>query len=239
MADHTAIFFRVHVAFRTGEQQGAVVFEVAVPFDQAIVAPVGIIAGQFFVAHAIEISAQVVAGFIRILSLPGFVLEVPNWLFEFHNRRLTIQFWIVPSTTLKENAFTADGIRKWLPSMPFNALLGLRLHRMHKDGITICCDVRPELLNSAGVLHGGVTATLADAAVGIATTRHYKGRPITTIELKVNYFRPLPLHGKVFARARLMRTGATLSVGQVEIRDDQKNLAGIAIVTYILLDARK
>ncbi len=123
--------------------------------------------------------------------------------------------------------------------MPFNALLGIRLHKVHKDGITICCPAKPELLNSAGVLHGGVTATLADAAVGIATTRHYKGRPITTVELKVNYFRPLQPGKIVYARAKLLRTGSTLSVGEVEIRDADKNLAGIAIVTYILLDTRK
>lgn len=143
------------------------------------------------------------------------------------------------ASKLRDEAFTAQGIRNWLPSMPFNALLGIRLHRVHKDGITICCDVKPELLNSAGVLHGGVTATLADAAVGIATTRHYRGRPITTIELKVNYFRPLAANSKVYARAKLLRTGQTLSVGEVEIRDAHKNLAGIAIVSYILLDARK
>jgi len=123
--------------------------------------------------------------------------------------------------------------------MPFNTLLGIRLHRLHKDGLTITCHVKPELLNAAGVLHGGVTATLADAAVGIATTRHYRGRPITTVELKVNYFRPLEPDSVVYARARLVRTGSTLSVGEVEIRDAKKNLAGIAIVTYILLDTRK
>jgi len=141
-------------------------------------------------------------------------------------------------TTDRQKAVTADGIREWLPKMPFNALLGIRLHRLHKDGVTICCDVEEKLLNGAGVLHGGVTATLADAAVGLATNRHYHGRPITTIELKINYFRPLPLGGRVYARAKLLRTGATLSVGEVEIRDARKNLAGVAIVTYMLLDTK-
>jgi acyl-CoA thioesterase len=145
----------------------------------------------------------------------------------------------VSATKPKEDAYTAAWIRKWLPNMPFNALLGIRLHKMHKDGITIRCKVKPELLNSAGVLHGGVTATLADAAVGIATTRHYQGRPITTVELKVNYFRPLAPDSIVYARARLLRTGQTLSIGEVEIRDAHRNLAGFAIVTYILLDTRK
>ena len=98
--------------------------------------------------------------------------------------------------------------------------------------------MKPKLLNLAGVLHGGVSATLADAAVGIATTRHYKGRPITTVEMKINYFRPVPLTSTVYARARLLRTGSTLSVGEVELRDSDGNLCGIAIVTYILLESR-
>ena len=125
-----------------------------------------------------------------------------------------------------------------IPRMAFNTLLGIRLHETHEDGVTISCRVKPKLLNLAGVLHGGVSATLADAAVGIATTRHYKGRPITTVELKINYFRPVPLKNTVYARARLLRTGSTLSVGEVELRDDEQNLCGIAIVTYILLDVR-
>jgi uncharacterized protein (TIGR00369 family) len=125
-----------------------------------------------------------------------------------------------------------------LPSMPFNRLLGIQIHREHKDGVTISCDIRPELLNASGVVHGGVTASIADSAVGIATVRHYKGRPVATVELKINYFRPIPPKGVVYARARLLRTGSTLSIGQVEIRDAKRNLAAVAIATYILLDTR-
>ena len=133
---------------------------------------------------------------------------------------------------------SATAIREMLPRMAFNSVLGIKLHETHEDGVTIACKVKPKLLNLAGVLHGGVSATLADAAVGIATTRHYKGRPITTVEMKINYFRPVPLNSTVYARARLRRTGATLSVGEVELRDGDQNLCGIAIVTYILLEMR-
>ena len=135
-------------------------------------------------------------------------------------------------------ADSARAIREMLPLMAFNSVLGIKLHETHDDGVTIACKVKPKLLNLAGVLHGGVSATLADAAVGIATTRHYKGRPITTVEMKINYFRPVPLGSVVYARARLLRTGSTLSVGEVELRDSEQNLCGIAIVTYILLESR-
>jgi uncharacterized protein (TIGR00369 family) len=119
--------------------------------------------------------------------------------------------------------------------MPFNALIGVKLTRVHVDGVTIECSVRPELLNGWKVIHGGVTATMVDAAVGIAIHRDFGGlRPITTVELKINYFRPVA-EGKVFARAHLIRMGSTLCVGRVDLTDSARNLIGAALVTYMIL----
>ena len=55
-----------------------------------------------------------------------------------------------------------------MPAPNFNQHLGIRFVRQHRDGITIECRLRKEFMNFAGVLHGGVTATLADVAVGQA-----------------------------------------------------------------------
>lgn len=130
---------------------------------------------------------------------------------------------------------TAAQIRAFFPQMPFNSLLGIRLARVHRDGLTIECAVKPELLNLAGALHGGVSATLADAAAGLAIQRHYGGKQrITTVELKINYFRPIAA-GKAKARAFLLRTGKTLAVARVDLSDSEKNLTGSALVTYMLL----
>ncbi len=122
--------------------------------------------------------------------------------------------------------------------MAFNKLLGMRLVKTHKDGVTIEIEVRPEMMNGAGVLHGGVTATMADAAAGIATNRELGGsRGITTVELKINYFRTVK-QGRVRARAHLLRVGATLVVSRVDLTDSEKQLIGSALVTYIILGAR-
>jgi uncharacterized protein (TIGR00369 family) len=128
--------------------------------------------------------------------------------------------------------------REFLDAIPFNHLLGIQISRAHPDGVTLHCKVRKELLNSNKVLHGGVSASIADAAVGVAIQHRFAGkRAITTVELKVNYFRPVA-EGTLFARARLLRVGSTLCIGQVDLTDDKKNLVGVAIVTYIFLDAR-
>ena len=126
-------------------------------------------------------------------------------------------------------------LRAIVKSMPFNHLLCMRVVRRHRDGITIEIAMRDELRNSAGVLHGGVTATLADAAVGIAIANHFHGqRAATTTELKVNYFLPI-MDGKIIARSHLIRVGSTLCVGRVDLFDSQKRLVGAALVSYMLL----
>lgn len=131
---------------------------------------------------------------------------------------------------------TIQQTRDILTRVPFNTLIGMQLHRVHRDGITIDCTLRNELRNSAGAAHGGVTAAMADAAVGIAIQRHFDGRRrITTVELKINYFRPVT-EGRMLARSHLLRIGSTLCVGNVDLTDEHGRAIGTAIVTYMFID---
>jgi uncharacterized protein (TIGR00369 family) len=140
---------------------------------------------------------------------------------------------------MKHPKLTAKQIRDFLPRIPFNTLLGMKLTRTHSDGVTIECALRHELTNSAGVAHGGVAAAIADVAVGMALNRHFGGkRPITTVEMKINYFLPAT-YGHIFARSRLLRIGSTLCVGSVDLTNTEGKQLGTALVTYMLLDARK
>jgi len=119
--------------------------------------------------------------------------------------------------------------------MPFNKLVCVRILRRHADGVTIECRMRDELRNTAGVLHGGVTATMADAAVGIALTSHFGGRrACTTTDLKINYLSAV-VDGKIIARSHLIRIGRKLCVGRVDLTDGDGKLVAVAIVTYLLL----
>jgi len=117
----------------------------------------------------------------------------------------------------------------------FNELLGIEILEHHQDGITIRVRIRPELLNFAQVLHGGVTASVADVAAGVGLMHRFKGeQPVTTTELKINYL--LPVTGEwLDARAKFVRVGKTLAVAQVDLSDDRGRLVAIALVSYMLL----
>lgn len=144
--------------------------------------------------------------------------------------------WLLPVSHKK---LTARQINDFMNNrLRFNRLLGMKVTRVHKDGVTVECAMRDDLMNAAHALHGGVFATLADAATGISLHRHLGGtRAITTVELKISYFRPVT-EGRVFARCRLVRIGSQICVGAVELSDDRKRQVGAALVTYMLLGER-
>ena len=121
----------------------------------------------------------------------------------------------------------------------FNDLLGIELVQTHRDGVTIQCRLRPDLMNGAGMLHGGVTASVADAAVGIALYHRFHGtRRFTTVELKVNYFKPVA-EGVLFARSHLVRIGSTIVVGRVDMFDEDKRPVGLAVATYMFVNPHR
>lgn len=119
--------------------------------------------------------------------------------------------------------------------MPFNHLLGIQLVEEHGDGVTIEMPIREELLNSNRVVHGGATASLVDAALGIAITQKWKGRLTSTVEMKLNYLRPAR-EGKLIARSRFIKTGKTIVVGTVEVADDSGQDIAFGLLTYMLAE---
>jgi len=121
--------------------------------------------------------------------------------------------------------------------MPFNHLLGIQLVEEHDDGVTIEMPIREELLNSNGVVHGGATASLVDAALGIAITQKWKGRLTSTIEMKLNYLRPAR-EGTLTARSHFVKTGKSIIVGTVDVVDDAGQGIAFGLLTYMLAEER-
>ncbi len=117
----------------------------------------------------------------------------------------------------------------------FNRVLGVKIVELHEDGATLRLALKPEHLNGAGVVHGGVTATLADAAVGVAVTKALKRRG-TTIELKINYLEPA-VEGELRARSYILRAGRRVLTARVEVHCGATHVAE-ALMTFALFEER-
>jgi acyl-CoA thioesterase len=135
---------------------------------------------------------------------------------------------------LKPKPLNRKELNELMPKMPFNHLLGMSVSRVHPDGITMELEITSRLTNILGTLHGGATASLIDAAIGVAIIGHLGGRPATTVELKLNYLRPAT-HGKLRARSKIIKTGKTLAVATAEVHDLHGHLIAMGSATYLLL----
>ncbi len=116
---------------------------------------------------------------------------------------------------------------------PFNKLLGIDFGDYHDDGVSLRLQLGEHHMNGAGVVHGGVLLTLADAALGYSIARAVGGR-CTTAEVKINYLRPV-ITGEVIARARVLRKGRKLVVARAQVHCDGRHVAEV-LTTFAVLD---
>lgn len=117
----------------------------------------------------------------------------------------------------------------------FLSYLGLELEDIRAGWARLSIGYREELKQPMGLMHGGVLASLADAAVAAALRDLVEpNERFVTIELKINFLRPVT-SGKVTAEARILKKGKRVAVGEVDLWREDRTLAAKSIVTYAIL----
>jgi uncharacterized protein (TIGR00369 family) len=86
-----------------------------------------------------------------------------------------------------------------------------------------------------GTLHGGILCDIADAAMGIAlATTLAADESFTTIELKINLFRPV-WQAQLKAEGEVLQRGRTVGYVECSITDEQNRLIAKAASTCMVL----
>jgi uncharacterized protein (TIGR00369 family) len=123
--------------------------------------------------------------------------------------------------------------------VPIARLLGLRRGPLAPDQAELELDVDERLANPMGTLHGGVLCDLADAAMGSAFfTRLAEGQSFTTLELKINFLRPV-WRGRLTARARVVQRGRAIGLVECDVVDERERLIARASSTCLVLDDQR
>jgi uncharacterized protein (TIGR00369 family) len=115
---------------------------------------------------------------------------------------------------------------------PYMRFLGLKLEKSAKGLVEIRLPFRDEFLRGDGSdwLHGGVVSALIDIAGDYAVVTEV-GVGVPTIDMRVDYLRPAR-RGDLIAVARTLRVGRTVSVADVEVRDDQGTTVAVGRAVY-------
>jgi uncharacterized protein (TIGR00369 family) len=135
--------------------------------------------------------------------------------------------------TGKLDAAQVERISRALDSVPFASFLGIELDEIDTGVATLSLEIKPELKQNHGVVHGGAIASLIDSATAFAIISLLPpDEHATTVDLTISYLRPLT-KGRARAVARVVRSGKRIIVVSAELFDDAGTLVATALSTYI------
>ena len=127
-----------------------------------------------------------------------------------------------------------------IPQPPFAELIGLRLTVVEPARVTFEFEPAEYMYSPLGTVHGGLLTTVLDSAMGCALhTTLPAGVTYTTIELKVNFNRPVSKRtGPMSAEGRVLHPGGTVATAEARLVDRSGAMYAHATSTLMVLRPR-
>jgi len=139
----------------------------------------------------------------------------------------------------------------YLELLPFNKVLGIGIDHLDYDSCEaiVSFPMAPELVGNpvAGILHGGVTASVIDLTGGlsalISCAKFHEGsspeviaQKLTTsatIDMRVDYLRPGK--GDSFqCKSRIIRAGSRIVVSKIDLVNEREVRIATGTATYLI-----
>ena len=124
-----------------------------------------------------------------------------------------------------------------LPPPPIAVLLGMWITEVSEGRVVFAAEPEEYHYNPLGTVHGGVMATLLDSAMGcVVQSMLPVGTSYTTIELKVNYLRPVTMQtGTVYCEGKIIHVGGRIATAEGRLTDAGGKLYAHGTTTCIIL----
>ena len=115
-------------------------------------------------------------------------------------------------------------------------LLDMRIVTVDEGLVEFEIDAKPEFGNPLGTVHGGITATILDSAMGCAVhTSLPPGASYTTLDLAVTYLKAVPYDGRrLTAEGRTIHVGGRVATAQGRVVDQYGTLVATATTTCMV-----
>lgn len=141
-----------------------------------------------------------------------------------------------PSVAFAERQFISmdkkliDKINKVIEHNPYSKALELELLDVKEGYAKARVQLKNELLNFHGNMHGGCSYTMGDILVGVASSAY--GNYTTTINGYFSYLKPIANTEYVYGEAVEVRQGETIGVYDVKIVNDGNDVLATGVFTY-------
>ena len=127
-----------------------------------------------------------------------------------------------------------DGL-KFGPRAGWADLIGAEIVEAEEGRVVVELVASERHHHPGGVVQGGIITAIADAAMGISLmTAQPAGQANTTIELKINFIRPVT-HGRLRAVGKVVEIRKSLLFSEADVLDEDGKLVAHATSTCIAI----
>ena len=118
---------------------------------------------------------------------------------------------------MDEHEALITSLRERLRDSEFYRWAGVEVIDASPGVVEIAFEANPQHLNLQGLVHGGILATLADTAMGLAVrTALEPGRRHVTVQLGIEFLSP-GRPGRITARGRSVKIGTQLGFAEADV----------------------
>jgi len=118
----------------------------------------------------------------------------------------------------------------------FTQYLGIESLGMKDGAFVLELELEERHMSMAARAHGGVLFSMLDTALGRAVIAELPpGRGCATVELKINYFRPVQ-RGRIRASGRCVQRTRSLAYAEGEIVNEEGRMLARATGTFFLTE---
>ncbi|MBN2033171.1 MAG: PaaI family thioesterase [Deltaproteobacteria bacterium] len=126
-------------------------------------------------------------------------------------------------------------VRRIVNGCPYFKLLSIDIKDLGWGESRLEILVQEKHLQPFGIVHGGVFASLIDAAAFWAAYCQIPGEVgMTTVEMKINYLAPIST-GRMVAKGRGIRAGKTLCLADASVYNESGTLLAHGTATMMIL----
>jgi uncharacterized protein (TIGR00369 family) len=124
-----------------------------------------------------------------------------------------------------------EEFRERIAESSFHAAIGIIVEHVRDGSVDLRLEAGPDHANLQGTVHGGVLATLADTAAGLAVRSAMPpGSRHVSVNLDVQYLAPANM-GPLLATGRVVRLGRRIAFAEADVTDAGGELLARAQVT--------
>jgi len=126
---------------------------------------------------------------------------------------------------MDKNQVAKEVVTLLMEKDPFSKWLGIEVLNIKEGYSKIKMTIRSEMLNGFGIVHGGITFSLADSAFAFACNN--RNNLSLALDTSINFIKPAHVGDVLTAEAREIHNGKSTGLYQISITNQNDHLIAL------------